>query len=49
MQILKWFYIITVGFILIGGVYYISNNQFDLYQLWAVSAYLVGLYLIRGK
>jgi hypothetical protein len=47
---LRWFYIATVAVMLIGAVINIAEFTFDLYQLWASIAYVVGLYLIEeGK
>ena len=47
--ILRGIYHITVAIIVLGFIIGIMDNETDIYQVWVVSVFLIGSYLIERK
>jgi len=48
-MILRGIYHITVAIIVLGFIINIIDNETDIYQVWAVSVFLIGSYLIERE
>jgi len=48
-MILRGIYHITVAIIVLGFIINIMDNETDIYQVWAVSVFLIGSYLIERE
>ena len=48
-KLLRWFYYLTVIVYSLGVVVNIVDNTSDIYQVWGLLAFWVGVYLMKKR